>query len=340
MRCHWIMLAYITVALSFTDLAGQSLSSVRIDRDTIRMGEPFYMHFQLRLPESQGVVLDFATLDTIRNLMYEVDSVNFSEFADLHIRRGGEHLKIDNSNKLVYWDRLSGIKNDGFKFIRDSVLVVMYDLGVYRMHGPQLKRIGVENVLATERPLLTVILPDEILNNLQDSISMAPLKTIMTEPLTIEDFRFLLIGLGILLLVAAGIFLLRRMRSKERIQKMEEAVIISAPPHETALRKLRELKEKELWQKGQIKEYQSELTFIIREYLQDRFTMNALEMTTSEILREVPEFVDTEKLGNILQIADLVKFAKAVPGEEIHEKFMQMAFELVEETKRIEVADA
>ncbi len=339
MKCRWIMLAFITVALSFIDLAGQSLSSVRIAKDTIRMGESFYMHFQLRLPESQGAVLDFATLDTIRNLMYEVDSVNFSEFADLHIRRGGEHLKIDNSNKLLYWDRLPGIKSDGFKFIRDSILVVMYDLGVYRMHGPQIKSVGVENVLATERPILTVILPDEILSNIQDSLTMAPLKPIMTEPLTIEDFRFFLIGLGILLLIAASIFLFRRMRSKERIQP-EETEIISIPPHETALRKLRELKEKELWQKGQIKEYQSELTFIIREYLQGRFTMNALEMTTSEILREVPGFVDTEKLGNILQIADLVKFAKAVPGEEIHEKFMQMAFELVEETKRIEVADA
>ena len=107
-----------------------------------------------------------------------------------------------------------------------------------------------------------------------------------------------------------------------------------------ALKKLNTLEDKELWQKGEVKEYQSELTFIIREYLEKRFHVNALEMTTDEIMRAVPEEVNPDNLKNILQIADMVKFAKANPPADIHSRFMDMAYELVRSTQlKEDIAD-
>lgn len=78
---------------------------------------------------------------------------------------------------------------------------------------------------------------------------------------------------------------------------------------------LRKLEAQQLWQQGLIKEYQSGLTDIIRTYLMERYSINAPEMTTDEVMRSLTNALFDKKynqeLINILQIADLVKFAKA-----------------------------
>ncbi|HMQ05756.1 MAG TPA: hypothetical protein PKC30_00575 [Saprospiraceae bacterium] len=336
MKAGWKGIGFWVLVMSFQSVLSQNLNSVRIAKDSVKMGEPFYMHFQLRLPESEGVVLDFGTFDTIPNLMYLQDSTFFSRYADLSIRKGGKTISISETNKILYWDRLQGISNEGYKFIRDSVQIAIFDIGTFQLSGPQVKSIGVDQILTTEKPLITVVLPDEILKNLQDSLYMAPLKPIMTEPLKLEDFRYFIAGLILLLLSAVVIYYFKKIK---RVKEGSEPIMPEKtyiPPHIKALQKLEELKGKQLWQKGMIKEYQSELTFIIREYIHDRFEINALEMTTGEILKRVPFFVDQTVLSELLHIADLVKFAKARPGDDIHERFLHLAIEWVENTKTTE----
>ncbi|MEZ5049976.1 MAG: hypothetical protein R2766_10040 [Saprospiraceae bacterium] len=100
---------------------------------------------------------------------------------------------------------------------------------------------------------------------------------------------------------------------------------------------------KQLWQRGEIKEYQSELTHVIRQYLEDRYDVNALEMTTNEILKSLSkkdfEAIYNEDLREILTVADLVKFAKATPEENIHQKFMDKSVDFVNNTKIVEQPD-
>jgi hypothetical protein len=97
------------------------------------------------------------------------------------------------------------------------------------------------------------------------------------------------------------------------------------------------LQGKALWQQGHIKEYQSSLTDIIRTYLKDRYGVEAMEMTTDELsqaLRQTgfdQQYKDS--LREILQVADLVKFAKATPDENIHQIFMDKAVDFVMNTK-------
>ena len=112
-----------------------------------------------------------------------------------------------------------------------------------------------------------------------------------------------------------------------------------APPlplHERVLQALDDLERRKLWQEGRVKEYHSELTDILRGYIEERFGVPALERTTDELLGELrvsPVSRDgQESLGNLLRLADLVKFAKytALPAE--NEQALRTARELVQRT--------
>jgi len=98
------------------------------------------------------------------------------------------------------------------------------------------------------------------------------------------------------------------------------------PPHEIALQALEELKNEKLWQKGLIKEYYTRLTDILREYIEVRFNIRAIELTTWEILQSFKNSTisrnDKEMLSEILELADLVKFAKALPVPSENDKSM------------------
>jgi len=137
----------------------------------------------------------------------------------------------------------------------------------------------------------------------------------------------------------AVFFLVRYLRSRRR-SKIPEVIVPEAPvipPHITAYEKLAQLENEKLWQQGMIKEYYIELTGIVRQYIQGRFGIDASEMTTDEIMDGIrsaniqPEA--TRRLGQMLRLADLVKFAKARPGQDDHELAMTDAREFVDLTK-------
>jgi hypothetical protein len=150
-----------------------------------------------------------------------------------------------------------------------------------------------------------------------------------------------LYGLGLLLSIFACYWLIKKKRQKAAESEAEIEII--RPPHEVALEQLLALREKRLWENGLIKEYQSELTHIIRAYLERRYDMLALESTTDQILASLKAHnLDLSKqstLKEILQIADLVKFAKANPPADIHESFLRKAENFIEETKEIILPD-
>ena len=144
-----------------------------------------------------------------------------------------------------------------------------------------------------------------------------------------------LITAGVLLVIGLIIWWLMR-----RGQKQSEAPIpppVIRPAHEIALEQLSLLRHEELWQKGEIKSYQSRLTDIIREYIERRYNVLALESTTFEIIAFLKDKnISTElktKLREMLEVADLVKFAKAKPPENIHEKLMDDAVNFVKTTR-------
>ena len=134
------------------------------------------------------------------------------------------------------------------------------------------------------------------------------------------------------------IYLIIRIRdNKPIIRKIK--VEPKLPPHQAALQEIERIKNEKVWQKGQPKEYYTELTDIIRTYIRDRFGFNALEMTSSEIIDKLLEIKDKEAISDLkflFQTADLVKFAKHAP--QINENDMNLinAVDFINETKQPE----
>jgi len=109
------------------------------------------------------------------------------------------------------------------------------------------------------------------------------------------------------------------------------------PPYEMARQRLDNLHEQHLCERGQERAYYTELTDILREYIDKRFGINAMEMTSRQILDRLnanPDTRPSERLmRQILEVADFVKFAKMRPMPEDNTKSFNHAVEFVENTK-------
>lgn len=328
----WVYTYGLLLIASF--LMSQSHATFTTSTDSVTIGDPISLVTTIVIDgNTPSGTIDFSPLDTINNLLYSRDTVNFTPYGDANILSGG-NFKLSPNVKMADLSNLDFNRQGNNYIFRDSINIAIYDVGIFSIPNPDLN-LSSGNTIPTQSPVITVVLPENVQQAIQDSIQIAPIKPIIEEAVNLEDFKYLFIGLGMLVIASLLIYFFRS-KKKEVIEEEEEVYI---PAHVTALEKLRALDKKELWQKGEIKAYQSELTFIIREYLENRFHIPALETTTDEILRDVPDEVDQEQLRNILQMADLVKFAKANPPADIHSRFLDQAFDLVRNTKEEEVID-
>lgn len=148
--------------------------------------------------------------------------------------------------------------------------------------------------------------------------------------------------LGVIAILLVGAWLLTKYRHTIPLLGGERPKV---PPHLEAIRRLEALRHQKLPQNGKHKLYYSGLVDILRDYLNGRFGIGAMEMTTDEILDAVAEFrneglVDGKRygdLGELLRTADLVKFAKMTPGDSESEGDYYNAYYFVEETKQVAV---
>ena len=134
----------------------------------------------------------------------------------------------------------------------------------------------------------------------------------------------------------------RYIRKLKKAKAGIETFIPSDPAHVIAFRELEKLKNEELWQKGETKKYYTKLTEILRQYLENRFRVYSLELTTAETL-EVLIKTGFKKDGSynnlktVLTGADLVKFAKYNPVPPENELHFQNSWNFVLATKENEL---
>ena len=147
------------------------------------------------------------------------------------------------------------------------------------------------------------------------------------------------IGAGIVALIILGLILYyfkRRREGKSLLPRREKP---KRPPHEIALDELEQLKQDQLLEKGEVKQFYSRISDIIRRYFEGRFFIPALEMTTGQLMDAMgkaeiePEVIEISE--KFLNLCDLVKFAKYVPSNEENQSAMDSAFQIVEMTKII-----
>lgn len=170
-----------------------------------------------------------------------------------------------------------------------------------------------------------------------NKLQLNDIKEVMQPPFVWQDYLsylwLLLLGVVILAIFGVGLYLVLRKKNKGYFFKPE----IILPPHTVAIQALDKIKETKIWQQGLDKQYYTEVTNILREYIEKRFYVNAFERTSDEILDAVDNYTETESsidnLRQILKLADLVKFAKYKPLPNENDLSLVNAYLFVNQTK-------
>ncbi|MDX2173917.1 MAG: hypothetical protein SFY56_12415 [Bacteroidota bacterium] len=306
------------------------------------------------------------SLTKSQNQPTEQVSVRVDAVLDSSKIRIGEQVKLDiyfnyNANQKdlkVQWpsigDTLTGKvevvsvsaidtmipdKNNPSNILQHQQLIISaYDSGYFAIPGFKfILNNDTNNVLFTQTLLLEVhTVPTDT-----SAAKLKDIKPIFDEPFNWKWFKnYIYIGIAAILLIVAVILITVYFtkKSNSKIITPEKPKI---PPHITALASLEKIKEAQEWKVGNTKEYYSSISETIRQYIEERFNVNALESTTDEIMMafrtQVVDPVSKEKLQQLLQLSDLVKFAKMTPIEVEHAFTLQNAFDFVNGTKREEV---
>ena len=294
------ILSFILVSVSLT---AQVSVSAALDSTGIMIGD--HVDITLTITTDASVTLgdpDISALDTVKAI---------------------EILKIGNLNEVR--------KSKTGTLFQQKIKLTSFEEGVYSIPpiGVPFENGGKAGMVYSPELVLMVVSFD-----VGEETELQPIKNIIEEPITIWDFLSLfLIGIPV---VIVGILIWYLIRRNQRKEELAEFAKKKLPPHIIALKKLDQLQKAELWQKGEIKSFQSHLTFILREYLEERFKIPALESTSDEIISDLAKTdlneEQTNELKHILQTADLVKFAKSEPPVEVHEKAFQNILAFVKET--------
>lgn len=277
------LIVYILFFVGFIGFSQENPVSIQVDTSYIRIGEQ--IQFKITVNETENVVFP----------IFKLDSLGKVELV--------EALPTDT------------LKNS----LEKRYLLTSFDSGVYIV--PQ------QTVLVRNNKFLTDSLLVNVATVQVDTTKqkMFPIKAIQREPKTFDDYKHLFWWLiPIFVILAIILYFVFRKKKEKAAPKVYVA------PIQEALQRLKELDEKDLLKRNEIKIYYSELTDIVRTYIEKDIKIPALESTTNELIETITDFNESSKLGisketikqlkEILQSADLVKFAKSKPiVEEIKE---------------------
>ena len=168
-------------------------------------------------------------------------------------------------------------------------------------------------------------------------------KTVREVPITWDDVSAI-VWLTLLMLALGGLayyLFVRYKDNKPIIKKIK--IEPKLPPHQQALKEIERIKGDKTLRTADPKTYYTELTDVLRTYMEERFGFNAMEMTSSEIIDKLQEINDKESIKDLMylfQTADLVKFAKHSPLMNENDANLISAIEFINETKEKEVENA
>lgn len=149
-----------------------------------------------------------------------------------------------------------------------------------------------------------------------------------------ELLPWILASMGMVALAVLGMYYYRRKKNAKPLFSAKPKPKL--PPHIMALNRLEQLKQKKLWQQGEIKAYYTELTDVVRIYIEERFHIPAMEMTSYEIMNELPEKEIGEnemaRLEQTFALANLAKFAREQPLPADNEDSFTHAKKFIEST--------
>jgi hypothetical protein len=293
----------VTLFIAFQTVIAQDVK-VFATTDTTEYTVGDYINYSIEMKYPKGVNLVIPTItDSISNLTFI---------------KNGEMVKNEVGNEI------SEIRHFIFsKYDSSEVTIPAFHIS-YSANGGNPQFVQVNSVDIVVKTI-------EVNQQAEIQDIKAPIR------IPIDWLLVLLIAILVLALIVAAYFGYKYYQKKKLGKVVLEPEIILTP-FEKAIANLTKLEEKKLWQQGEIKEYHSELTGIIRDYFENKFNFIALEMTTSEIisnlkLKEV-NFEVIKTTEEFLENADMVKFAKFKPMPTINETMMKQAYLIVNKTNQ------
>lgn len=265
------------------------------------------------------------SIDTIKNKIGAEFKLAIKTTVDTSSKVIFPNLKNFGALEVIQSYPIDTVKMDGRYELIKKYGLTQFDSGRYVV--PSIK------IFINSKPFFTDSLLVEVANVQVDTLKqkMFDIKDIAPADNPIGDWwKHLLI---IALIVGAGAFIYWFIKKRQEKKILEE---IYRTPIEKATSLLDTLEKKELWQKGEVKAYYSELTDIARNYIEEAIEIPAMESTTSELIQGLraasvkkkmtlsQEII--ENLERVLKQADLVKFAKSKP----------LDFEITEDRNKIQ----
>jgi hypothetical protein len=204
------------------------------------------------------------------------------------------------------------LENEDFQKQIRAYTITSFDSGSYRI-APKWFKINNNGVIDSV-PTNGVTLHVHSMA-IDTTRGLTDIKMPYDAPVTLKEVTPYILGA---ILIGAILFLiLYSIKRKKKNQPLFKLPVKpKEPPHVIALRELDRIKGEKIWQKEKTKQYYSEVTGVLRNYIEDRFDIPAMEQTTDEILNSFKYRKDLlgekayQNLGQILTLADLVKFAK------------------------------
>lgn len=299
--------ACVTLLLFLTNtffVGAQSLLSSKFSRDTILIGDQVEWSAKVSVP---------------RDLTIWMDSLSNPVIPGVEVIRTFEYDTISLKKKAAEVD----IKAIITSFDSGSYLIPRQVIYFYR--GEDL----IDTIELAARNLEVTTIPIDTA-----TFQMYDIKPQFRYPVT---FKELLpwIGGGILL-VALVVLTILLVKNRKNNKTIFGKPIVKDPPHITALRSLEKIRGENLWQNHKEKQYYTAITDTLRQYIEGRFHVQAMERTSNEILDSLTdekiEKMEFDELKELFSLSDLVKFAKYKASDDENERAIPTAVRFVNAT--------
>lgn len=304
-----VLLPFLTLLIATHSYAQKAVA--RIDTTSIKIGEQVQLHLDVTLPSKA--------------------TIKWPVFSDTAF----SSIEIVNRSKV---DTLETTRNT-YVQLRQTLTITSFDTGYHTI--PQ---ISIQYRVPGDTTHVETLTDSLLLHvrtvDVDTTRAIRDIKAQMQAPLTLAELWPIFGGAALLGLIAGFIwyYLWRRKMNKPLFPVIRRPQL---PPWQIALDSLDELETKKLWQAGKVKEYYTEITDVVRTYIEGQHQVPAMEMISSDIIDSLEqkgiENTILKKVERVLVLADLVKFAKENPLPPENAECLSNARTFILETKPGEV---